>query len=115
MVQTFWPLKVILDFLVHDSKVVFWHSTKFLPNTFCGFLSFCTLLSSFELLISRLELYCILICSLCSDDIVDLQDLMVTDHVLVIGMVTVVDQEGHLENSVEKKLELLLTTILHSG
>lgn len=41
--------------------------------------------------------------------------MMVTDHVLVIGMVTVVDQEGHLENSVEKKLELLLTTILHSG
>lgn len=41
--------------------------------------------------------------------------MMVTDHVLVIGMDTVVDQEGLLVNLVEKRLELLLTTILHSG
>lgn len=47
--------------------------------------------------------------------LVDLQDLMVTGHVLVIGMDTVVDQEGHQVNLVEKRLELLLTSNLHSG
>ncbi|KAG6429487.1 hypothetical protein SASPL_107538 [Salvia splendens] len=47
--------------------------------------------------------------------VLDLQDLMVTDLVLVIGMVTVVDQEGQPVNLVGRKVELLLTFNLHSG